>query len=228
MSHEVEGSIGGNVTDAGVKPALRGWIHAAATPLAALGAVWLVTSPVPSTSARLAVAVFGASLVGLYGISALYHVPAWPGRTRYILSRFDAAMIPLFIAGTFTPMAFFSLSGNWRVWGLVVAWGVAITSSAVAASSLRGPRWMSAAGYLAVGWLAILPMTQLIQALPWEGVGLIVLGGALYTLGAIVYARCRPDPRPHVFGFHEVFHLLVLAGSVCHYLAIWRYVLPAG
>lgn len=218
--------VGGGVTDAAVKPALRGWIHAGATPLAVLGAVWLVGSTVDTLPGRAAVAVFGASLVGLYAISALYHVPAWPARARYIMSRFDVAMIPLFIAGTFTPMAFFSLSGDWRLWGLVTAWGVAITSSAVAASPLRAPRWVTAAGYLAVGWLAILPISHVAQALPWQGVGLIVLGGVLYTLGAVVYARRRPDPRPHVFGFHEVFHLLVVAASVCHYIAIWQYVLP--
>lgn len=216
------------MTDAAVKPALRGWIHAAATPLAVIGAVWLMASTVDSTPGRAAVAVFGASLVGLYAISALYHVPAWPARARYIMSRFDVAMIPLFIAGTFTPLAFFSLTGDWRLWGLVLAWVVAVASSVVAASPVHAPPWMTAAGYLAVGWLAILPMAQLVHALPWEGVGLIVLGGALYTLGATVYARRRPDPRPRVFGFHEVFHLLVVAASVCHYVAIWRYVLPVG
>lgn len=214
------------VTDAIAKPALRGWIHAAATPVAALGAAWLVTVTVDSVAARAAVAVFGVSLVGLYAISALYHVPRWPARARYIMSRLDVAMIPLFIAGTFTPMAFFSLTGGWRTWGLVIAWGVALASSGVAASRLRAPRWMSAAGYLALGWLAVLPITQLVEALPWEGIGLIVLGGALYTLGATVYVRRRPDPRPDVFGFHEVFHLLVVAASLCHYVAIWRYVLP--
>lgn len=215
------------MTQAVTKPALRGWIHAAATPVAALGAVWLVVTAADSTAAQAAVGVFGAALVGLYGISALYHVPRWPARAHHILSRFDVAMIPLFIAGTFTPVAFFSLTGDWRLWGLVVAWGVAIASSAVAASPVRAPRWVGAAGYIAVGWLAIVPISQFLDALPWEGVGLFVAGGALYMAGAAVYALRRPNPVPHVLGFHEVFHLLVVAASLCHYVAIWQYVLPS-
>lgn len=214
------------MTQAVAKPALRGWIHAAATPVAALGAGWLIFAAADHGGARAAVAVFGVALVGLYGISALYHVPPWPARVRHILSRFDVAMIPLFIAGTFTPVAFFSLSGNWRLWSLATAWAVAIASSAIAASPLRAPRWVGAAGYMAVGWLAVVPMSQFLDVLPWEGVGLFVAGGALYTIGAAVYTRRRPNPVPHVLGFHEVFHLLVVAASLCHYIAIWQYVVP--
>lgn len=209
-----------------VKPVLRGWIHAAATPVAMIAAVWLMTSAVTGAPERAAVGAFGASLVGLYGVSALYHVPRWPARVRYFLSRCDVAMIPLFIAGTFTPVAFFSLSGGWRTWSLVIAWGVAISGSAIAASPLRAPRWVGAAGYLAVGWLTVVPVTQFVRTLPWEGVGLIALGGLLYTLGAVVYARRWPNPVPRVLGFHEVFHLFVVAASACHYVAIWQYVLP--
>jgi hemolysin III len=123
-------------------------------------------------------------------------------------------------------VAFFSLSGPWRPWSLLLAWTVAIASSAIAVSPLRAPRWVGAAGYIAVGWLCTLPMAQFVQALPWEGVGLFALGGVLYTVGAGVYALRRPDPLPRVLGYHEVFHLLVLAGSLCHFVAIWQYVLP--
>lgn len=208
-----------------VKPALRGWFHAAAVPLSLVGAVWLLSN-VDSPAGRAAVGAFGVSLVGLYAVSALYHVPMWPQRVRYVLSRCDVAMIPLFIAGTFTPVAFFALSGAWRTWSLALAWAVAIIGSVVAASPLRAPRWVGAAGYIAVGWLTVVPFTQFVQALPWESIGLFALGGLLYTLGAVVYVNRRPDPLPHVFGYHEVFHVLVVAASVCHYFAIWRYVLP--
>ena len=208
------------------KPRLRGWIHAGMVPTALLGAWLLWQSVSGGLTARLAIGVFGVGLVGLYGVSSLYHVPRWPARVRYVLSRCDLAMIQLFIAATFTPVAFFTLSGAWRTWSLVVAWIIALAGAAVSASPLSGPRWLSAAGYMAFGWLAVVPMTRIITALPWEGVGLIALGGALYTLGALVYAKRWPDPFPRWFGFHEVFHLFVVAASVCHYLAIWRYVLP--
>ena len=197
-------------------------------PVAALGAAVLLTSEAATPSARWSVAVFGVTFVGLFTVSSTYHVGRWSERARRILSRCDVVMIQLFIAGTFTPIAFFSLSGAWRTWSLVVAWSVALIGSAIAASPLRAPRWVGTAGFIAMGWLGLVPLTQIIGALPWEGIGLIALGGLLYTLGAVVYARRWPDPFPRWFGFHEVFHLLVIAASVCHYLAIWRYVLPAG
>lgn len=209
------------------RPRLRGWLHAAMTPVAVVLALALWQSVTTPMTGRLAVGVFSASLVGLYLVSSLYHVGRWSARWRYVLSRCDVAMIQLFIAGTFTPVAFFTLSGAWRLWSLVIAWTVALAGAAVAASPLRAPRWVATAGYVAMGWLSVVPMTRIITALPWEGVGLIMLGGLLYTLGAIVYARRRPDPLPRWFGFHEVFHLLVIAASICHYLAIWRYVLPS-
>lgn len=217
------------------RPRLRGWLHAAMTPVAVVLALMLLwqtatrstSGTLTITSGTLAVGVFATSLVGLYLVSSLYHVGRWSARARYVLSRCDAAMIQVFIAGSFTPVAFFTLHGAWRLWSLVVAWTVALGGAALAASPLRAPRWLATSGYIAMGWLAVVPMTRIINALPWEGVGLIVLGGLLYTLGAIVYARRRPDPLPRWFGFHEVFHLLVVAASICHYLAIWRYVLPS-
>jgi hemolysin III len=208
------------------KPLLRGWLHAAMVPTALAGAWLLWHSATIGLAGRVAIGVFGACLVGLYTVSSVYHVPTWPARVRYVLSRFDVAMIQLFIAATFTPVAFFTLQGSWRTWSLVVAWAIALTGAAVSISPLRAPRWLSTAGFIAFGWLGVVPMTRIIQALPWEGVGLIALGGLLYTLGAIVYALRRPDPFPRWFGYHEIFHLLVVAASICHYLAIWRYVLP--
>jgi hemolysin III len=182
------------------------------------------TSPVK----RASVVIFCACMTGLYTTSSLYHLGRWSERGRYIWSRLDVAMIQLFIAGSFTPVALHALSGAWRVWSLIVAWAIGITGALIAASPVKAPRWVSTAGYVGVGWLSIVPLTRVINALPWEGLGLIALSGVLYTIGAIVYARQSPDPFPTWFGYHEVFHLFVVAASVCHYLAIWRYVLPTG
>ena len=210
------------------RPVLRGWFHAAMAPAAVAGTWILWNAAGPSPMKRTSVAVFGLCMVGLYTTSSLYHLGPWTDRGRHIMSRLDVAMIQLFIAGSFTPVALHALSGAWRVWSLIVAWAIALTGALIAASPVKAPRWVSTGGFIAIGWLAVVPLTRMIDALPWEGLGLIALGGLLYTVGAIVYARKRPDPAPAWFGYHEIFHLFVVAASVCHYLAIWRYVLPAG
>ena len=210
------------------RPLLRGWLHAVAAPLTVLGGWVLWNAAGDNSLKRTSVLVFCACMTGLYTTSSLYHLGRWTERGRYIWSRLDVAMIQLFIAGSFTPVAMHALSGAWRVWSLVVAWILGIGGALLAASPMKAPRWASTAGYVGMGWLAVVPLTRVISALPWEGLGLIALGGILYTTGAIVYARQKPDPFPTWFGFHEIFHLFVVAASVCHYLAIWRYVLPNG
>ena len=213
-------------TTSPARPLLRGWLHAAMVPVALVGGWLAVSSAAGGGARRTSVLVFGICLVGLYTTSSLYHVPRWSSRARYILSRCDVAMIQLFIAGTFTPVAFHALSGAWRTWSLSAAWTIAIAGSGIAVSPIKAPRWVATTGFIAVGWLAVVPLVKMMNALPWEGIGLIALGGLLYTLGAIVYAKRWPDPFPRWFGFHEVFHLLVVAASTAHFLAIWRYVLP--
>lgn len=211
-----------------LRPALRGVIHAAVLPVAvaALGLLWTSTSPSPGS--RASVAVFGISLMALYGVSSSYHLGRFSASVRRMLARLDVAIIQLFMAGTFTPIAFHSLSGAWRTWSLLIAWVVAVVGAVIAASPVTAPRWVGTAGYLAVGWMTVVPFARIFSALPWEGASLIMLGGVLYTVGGIVYARKRPDPFPRFFGYHELFHVLVVAGSTAHYLAIWRYILPSG
>ncbi len=197
-------------------------------PVAVLGGVVLWRSAAPSAAYRTSVAVFAASLVGLYAVSSLYHVPRWPDRVRRVLNRCDVCMIQIFIAGTFTPIAVHALEGAWRTASLVVAWSVVGAGIALALSPLRAPRWLSTLGFVAMGWLGVLPMGELVGALAWPGLALIVLGGVLYMVGATVYARRHPDPWPRVFGYHEIFHVFVVAAATVHYVAIWRYVLPLG
>lgn len=210
------------------RPRLRGWVHAAAV-LPALAATWLLWhAAAPEASRRASVLVFGAGLVALYAASSLYHVPRWRERAHRVLSRLDASMIQLFIAASFTPFAVHALDGRWRSVSLAVAWTIAVGGVAIVVSPLRGPRWLVGGAYLAFGWLGAVPVVKLFTVLAWPGSLLVAVGGVLYTVGAVVYVRRRPDPWPRWFGYHEVFHVLVVAAGAAHYLAVWRYVLPLG
>jgi hemolysin III len=209
------------------RPRLRGWIHAAAAPAAVVVAVMLWRAAAPGIS-RASVAVFGIALVGLYTTSGLYHLPRWPARVRHWLSRADVAMIQLFIAASFTPIAVHGLGGAWRVWSLAVAWVIGIVGAVIAASPLKGPRWLSVVGYTAFGSLAVVPLFRIVQVMPTPGLTLIGASCAMYVIGGVVYARRRPDPWPAWFGFHEVFHVLVVAAGATHVVALWEYTLPLG
>jgi hemolysin III len=209
------------------RPRFRGWIHSAAAPVAATSA-WLLWRAASPGLPQLSVAVFGFGLVGLYVISGIYHVPSWPDHIRRLLARADVAMIQLFIAASFTPFAVHTLGGAWRVWSLAVAWTVAIIGAAVAVSPLKGPRWLSVAAYASFGSLAAIPLLRVAAVLSPAGIGLVVAGGLIYLVGGVVYARQGPDPWPAWFGFHEVFHLLVVVASSLHAVALWRYALPLG
>jgi len=145
---------------------------------------------------------------------------------RTLLGRMDVAMIQLFIAASFTPFAVHVLQGTWRTASLVVAWTIAVIGAAIAASPLKGPRWLGVAGFTSFGALAAVPLLRMLDRLPPPAVALVVAGGLVYLVGGVVYARRRPDPWPEWLGFHEVFHGMVVLASAAHVVAIWRYVLP--
>lgn len=209
------------------RPRLRGWLHGVASPAAAITAVLLWHAASPGLP-RLSVAVFGVGLVALYLTSSVYHLPDWPAHVRRRLGRADVAMIQLFIAASFTPFAVHTLSGTWRTWSLAAAWTIAVVGAVVAASPARGPRWLSFAAYASFGSLAAIPLLRVAERLSSAGVALVVVGGLLYLVGGTIYARRGPNPWPEWFGFHEVFHALVVLASGLHVVAIWRYALPLG
>ena len=207
------------------RPRLRGWLHGLATPAAIITAV-LLFQRTDGGASRVSVLVFGVALVGLYAISATYHVPRWPQRVRVILGRIDVAMIQLFIAASFAPVAVHVLEDPLRTWSLIGAGVVAVGGAVVAASPIKGPRWLGVTAYIAFGGLLLLPVLRALDRLPPAGAGLIVLSGATYAVGGVVYALRRPNPWPRWFAFHEVFHALVVIGSAVHVVFVWRYVLP--
>lgn len=208
-----------------LRPRLRGWIHGVAAPIAVVVAVLLWRSASPGAS-RISAAVFGICLVGLYTISAAYHLPRWSAPLRRLLARMDVAMIQVFIAATFTPIAVHALSGPWRTWALVVTWSIAVIGAGIAVSPAKGPRWLNVAAYASFGALAAIPLVKLSPELDPAALVLFGLGGLIYILGGVFYALQRPNLWPDWFGFHEAFHVMVVIASAAHVAAIWRYVLP--
>ncbi len=207
------------------KPRLRGWIHAATAPVAVVVAILLWRSAAPGPP-RASVAVFGIALIGLFTISAAYHLPRWSAPLKRLLSRMDVAMIQLFIAATFTPFAVHVLRGTWRTWALVIAWTIAVIGAGVAVSPAKGPRWLTVAAYASFGALALVPLVRFGPTLGPAALALVGLGGLIYVIGGVFYARQRPNPWPAWFGYHEAFHVMVVLASAAHVTAIWRYVLP--
>ena len=172
----------------------------------------------------VAFAIFGISLILLYGSSSMYHLLPLSPRGTTILRRIDHAMIFVLIAGTYTPVCLIPLRGvgGWSL--LSIIWSMAIAGIFQALFWIHAPRWFSTSLYLVMGWIVIIAFYPLIQSIPLGGIIWFVLGGLCYTGGALIYALRRPNPVPGIFGFHEIWHLFVMAGSFCHFWAIYWYV----
>jgi hemolysin III len=210
-----------------VRPRLRGVFHQYAF-FVSLASGTLLVLLAASTKASVAAAIYAVSVSALFGVSALYHRVTWTTPARWRMRRLDHAMIFLVIAGTYTPVGLLVLQGTLATVVLAVVWGGALAGIALELAWTTAPRWLGGTVYLALGWVAVVAMPQLFARLGMTGGLLIVAGGLVYSAGAAVYALRRPDPVPLVFGYHEVFHLLVIAGVAAHFLAISLYALPSG
>jgi hemolysin III len=214
-------------SEALVKPRLRGVSHQwAAVVAVALSVPLAITAP--AGRATLAALVYGVAVCGLFGVSALYHRRTWGPRARAWMRRADHSMIFVFIAATYTPVALLVLHGGLANVILVVVWAGAAGGVVLNLLWTTAPKWVSALVYVALGWVAVAAVPQLWDGLGWLGTLGLGAGGLLYTAGAVVYARGRPDPSPQVFGYHEVFHVLVIAAAAAHYAVIAFGVLPHG
>ncbi len=172
-----------------------------------------------TASARVGALVYALSLTGLFGTSAAYHRVARSVKARGLMRRLDHAMIFVLIAGSYTPMCLVALEGTWRVVSLAVVWGGALTGVALKVIRLEAMR-LGNALYVILGWAVLAILPQLAKRVSPLTIAWMGAGGVLYTLGAVVLARRRPDPVPHVFGYHEVWHSLVVAAAACHYVMI--------
>ncbi len=202
-----------------VKPKLRGWIHAASVPLTlAAGIVLIALSPTAAT--RVGSAVYMASALLLFTVSAVYHRGSWSPRVWAFLRRFDHANIFLLIAGSYTPFTIMLLDGTSRAVLLSLVWGGAVLGVLFRVFWTDAPRWLYVPIYIAMGWAAVFFANQFAAAAGTAVLVLIIVGGVLYTLGGVVYGLKRPDPFPTWFGFHEVFHSFTIAAFVVHYVGV--------
>ena len=203
---------------------MRGVMHLGAAMAAPIGTAWLLLRA-DSPTGYVGAAVFGTSLILLYWTSAGYHRFHWGAIMYGALKRMDHAMIFILIAGTYTPFAF-QVSPAWWIPILSVVWGVAGAGALMKVVWPDGPRWLSVTLYVALGWVVVAAASEVLAVLPAGLNIMLAVGGVLYTVGGVVYALRRPNPWPRVFGYHEVFHTLVVAGSAIHFSLVAIYVLP--
>jgi hemolysin III len=209
------------------KPLLRGYLHAGAAALMVAGTVVLLVLSAHDRPKQLSLLVYGLSGLVLFGMSALYHIVTWDAQRRALLRRLDHANIFLLIAGTYTPIAFNTMSGGWRVGVLAAVWGLALAGIAVNTLPLKLPRWLGVGLYLLTGWVALAALPEIVGNLGGGALALLGMGGVLYTLGALAYGFKRPALWPRVFGYHELFHAFTIAANAAFFAFMLVYVLPA-
>lgn len=208
-----------------LKPRLRGvshqWAALICVPLAAT-----LLAVADDARARIAVGIYAATLIALFAISATYHRVSWRSLTaRRWMRRLDHSMIFVFIAGTYTPIALLALHGPLALGILVGVWSAAACGVLFKLLWIDAPKWLISLIYVVMGWAVIAALPQLAGAVGASGLTLVAVSGVLYTAGAVIYAAKRPDPVPAVFGYHEVFHALVIAAAALQYALVAFYVL---
>ena len=207
------------------RPLLRGVFHQWAF-FAASAAGLVLVALADGVRERFASWVYAVALAAMFGASAVYHRVNWrtPARRAWA-RRLDHSTIFLFIAGTYTPFALLAFEGAFSAVLLTVVWTGAVLGLAVNLCWIDAPKWVAALGYLAVGWGGVVATPQMFSRLGVGTTMLLLVGGVLYTVGAVIYSLRRPDPFPNVFGFHEVFHVLVIAAAATQFVAVLLVVL---
>ena len=210
-----------------VKPKLRGVFHEYAFFISLGCGVGLILAA-SDGRARLAASIYAVAVSALLGTSALYHRVTWRPAARRWMKRLDHSMIFVLIAGTYTPVALLALHGSLAKTILIVVWAGALGGVVFKLVWIDAPKWLFAGVYVALGLVTAAIFGELPARIGWLGVAGLALGGLLYVVGAVIYASGRPDPAPRVFGYHEVFHTLVIVAAALHYAVIAFAVLPRG
>lgn len=201
------------------RPLLRGTLHGAVAMVAPAGLVLLLFLA-ESPREYVGAAIFATSLILLYATSATYHLVPWGERPRRVMTRVDHSMIFILIGGTYTPFCLMVVGDAWGIPMLSVVWTFAGLGVVLKVLRPNAPRWLGVGLYLGLGWVGIVAAWPVLNNMAWWGVVLLAAGGACYTVGALVYGRRWPNPSPRFFGYHEVFHALVVAGSLLHFTLI--------
>jgi len=207
-----------------VKPRMRGWLHlwSFAVSIASGATLIAVSAALVGAGAALATTVYSITILGLFGVSALYHRRTWrTARSRAIMKRLDHSMIFLFIAGTYTPVAALAMDPDTARWVLIVVWTGALLGVALKVAWPHAPSWLAVPIYIALGWVAVFVFPDMLAHGGVAAFVLILIGGALYTVGAVFYATKWPNPWPTTFGYHEFFHAATVLAAICHLVAIW-------
>ncbi|MCZ2819144.1 hemolysin III family protein [Modestobacter sp. VKM Ac-2977] len=204
------------------RPRMRGWLHLFAFfGSVVAGAVLIPLAAVQGARAGWSVALYCLTILGLFGVSALYHRRRWSPRGWKLMKRADHSMIFVFIAGTYTPFALLAVPEPTGRWLLALVWAGAVLGVALKVAWPHAPRWLGVPIYLALGWAAVFVLVDILQLAGVTALVLLCVGGLLYSVGAVAYASKRPNPWPGTFGYHEVFHALTIVAAICHYIAVY-------
>ncbi|MDR3585238.1 MAG: hemolysin III family protein [Desulfosporosinus sp.] len=209
-----------------MKEPVNTWTHLIPFMAAIVGLLFLIIISRNNISKIITMTIYGLSVIVLYGASSVYHGVQTTPQRELLLKRVDHIAIYFLIAGTYTPVFYFGLEGAWRWAMLVAVWTLAIIGMALKIWFIHAPRYVSTVFYVSLGWIALVPFSQLIKHLPIGAIILMAVGGVVYTLGAVIYATKIFDFFPKRFGFHEIFHLFIVAGSLVHFIMICIYILP--
>ena len=205
------------------KPRMRGWLHTYAFFVAVVCGIVLcaLVATRPGIAPLVSCAIYALTVCGLFGVSALYHRRVWTPRGYQVMRRLDHSMIFVFIAGTYTPFSVLLLPPGKATLILAVVWGGALAGVAIKLIRPHAPRWVSAPLYLALGWVAVAVLPDILGRGGVTALVLLLVGGLAYSVGAVFYALRRPNPWPTVFGHHEFFHACTLVAAVCHHVALY-------
>ena len=209
-----------------MKEPVNTWTHFILFVAAIVGLVFLIIMSRNNISKLITMMIYGLSMILLYGASSVYHWVQTTPKKELLLKKIDHIAIYFLIAGSYTPVFYYGLEGAWRWAMLISVWSLALIGMALKIWFIHAPRYVSSGFYVSLGWIALVPFLQLIKHLPQGAIILMAVGGVIYTMGAVIYATKIFDFFPKRFGFHEIFHLFIAAGSIVHFIMILIYIVP--